>query len=294
MNAAPGNEVRKDHGLSSPNVPPSGQQPPYGLPPHPYYPPLGPMAYAPPPQPQRRGLQWWHWLLIASGGMIAICCVMSVALIALSTIAASRTTDLPPSDMTPSVSSTGQATCNLVTHQCTGAPLMTINTADTYIATIMTEKGDIVIQLDAKNAPIAVNNFVFLAQSKWYDGTYFWRVETPGKPSVVDPTGGPSSLSLVQGGSVAPDGSDGNDTPGYTIQDDDPLPADYSAGTISMASAGLADSASAQFFITTADESQYFSKTYVTFGKVTQGMDVLKKVTADDMIETIIISMAAG
>jgi cyclophilin family peptidyl-prolyl cis-trans isomerase len=275
-------------------MPPSGQEPPYNQPQYPYYPPLGPMAYAPPPQPQRRGLQWWHWLLIAFGGVIAICCILSAALIALSTIAASPTAHLPQDYLTPSVSSTGQATCNLVTHQCTGAPLMTINTADTYLATIMTAKGDIVLQLDAKNAPIAVNNFVFLAQSKWYDGTYFWRVETPGLPSVLDPTGGPSQLSLVQGGSVARDGSDGNDTPGYTIPDDDPLPADYSAGTISMASDGLADSASAQFFITTADESQLFSKTYVTFGKVIQGMNVLKTITADDMIETITISVAAG
>ena len=249
---------------------------------------------APPDPPQKRGLHWWHWLLIASGGVIAICCILSAALIALSQAAASRTTYFPPGYLTPSVSSTGQATCNLVTHQCTGAPLMTINTANTYVATIMTAKGDIVIQLDAHNAPIAVNNFVFLAQTKWYDGTYFWRVETPGKPSVVDPTGGPSQLSLVQGGSVAPDGSDGSDTPGYTIPDDDPLPADYSAGTISMASAGLADSASAQFFITTADESQFFNTTYVTFGKVIEGMDVLKQIAADDVIETITISVAAG
>ncbi len=281
-------------------MPPSGQEPPYNQPPYnqpppPYYPPPGAMGYAPPPAPpQKRGLQWWHWLLIAFGGVIAICCILSTGLIALSTIATSRTSDIPPGDLTPSVTSTGQATCDLTTHQCTGAPLMTINTADTYIATITTAKGDIVLQLDAKNAPIAVNNFVFLAQSHWYDGTYFWRVETPGKPSVIDPTGGPSHLSLVQGGSVARDGSDGIDIPGYTIQDDNPLPADYSAGTISMASAGAPDSASAQFFITTADESQYFDNIYVTFGKVTQGMDVLKKIAADDIIETISISVAAG
>ncbi|HKT37274.1 MAG TPA: peptidylprolyl isomerase, partial [Ktedonobacterales bacterium] len=175
------------------------------------------------------------------------------------------------------------------------APLMTINPAGAYLATITTVKGEIVLRLDAKNAPIAVNNFVFLAQSKWYDGTYFWRVETPGQPSVVDPTGGPSHLSLVQGGSVARDGSDNwIDVPGYTIQDDYPLPADYRAGTISMANTGAPDSASAQFFITTADESQFFSNTYVTFGKVTQGMNVLKQLAADDVIETITITTRPG
>src|SRR5690348_10250230 len=276
-------------------MPPSGQEPQYNQPPRPYYPP-GAMGYTPPPAPpQKRGLQWWHWLLIASGGVIAICCILSAALIALSQVAASRTTYFPPGYLTPSVSSIGQASCNLATHACTGAPPMTINTSDTYIATITTAKGDIVLQLDAENAPIAVNNFVFLAQSKWYDGTYFWRVETPGKPSVVDPTGAPSQLSLVQGGSVARDGSDNwIDVPGHTIQDDDPLPADYSAGTISMANTGAPDSASAQFFITTADESQFFSNTYVTFGKVTQGMNVLKQLADDDVIETITITTRPG
>ena len=250
------------------------------------------MGYAPPPPPPRKqGLEWWNWLLISAGGLIAICCILSFALIVLANIAASRTT--LSGDFTPGVTMApgGQATCDLATHLCTGAPVMTINTTSTYIATIQTAKGEIVLQLDAGNAPIAVNNFVFLAQQKWYDGTYFWRVETPGKPSPIDPGGGPSTLSLIQGGSVAQDGSDGADVPGYTIQDDDPLPTDYSAGTISMASDGIPDSASAQFFITTADESSFFSQTYVTFGRVIQGMDVVKKITADDVIQTITIAV---
>jgi cyclophilin family peptidyl-prolyl cis-trans isomerase len=194
----------------------------------------------------------------------------------------------------PTATPVAQATCNLTTHECTKAPIMTINKANTYIATIKTAKGDIVLQLDAKNAPIAVNNFVFLAQQKWYDGTYFWRVEVPGKPSPIDPSGTPSQLSLIQGGSVAKNGSDGAKIPGYAIQDDSPLPADYSVGTISMANTGQANSASAQFFINVADESKFFSKTYVTFGKVIQGMDVVKKITADDVIESITITVQTG
>jgi cyclophilin family peptidyl-prolyl cis-trans isomerase len=251
------------------------------------------MGYLPQAQPQKRGLQWWHWLLISAGGVIAICCILSAALVALSTIAASRT---PPPTMFPSLTATaqsGQATCDLATHHCTGAPLMAIDQSATYIATITTSKGDIVIMLDASDAPIAVNNFVFLAQSHWYDGTYFWRVETPGKPSPLDPGGAPSQLSLIQGGSVASDGNDSSDVPGYTIRDDNPLPTDYSAGTISMANTGAENSASSQFFIDTADESQYFSRTYVTFGKVIQGMDVVKKIAPDDRIVTISITVQA-
>jgi cyclophilin family peptidyl-prolyl cis-trans isomerase len=184
-----------------------------------------------------------------------------------------------------------QATCDLKTHECNKAPIMTIDKNNTYTATIKTAKGDIVLQLDAKNAPIAVNNFVFLAQSKWYDGTYFWRVEVPGKPSPIDPSGAPSQLSLIQGGSVAKDGSDGASIPGYTIKDDSPLPTDYSAGTISMANTGAANSASSQFFINIGDETKFFNKSYVTFGKVTQGMDVVKKIAPQDKIESITISV---
>src|SRR6185437_7861233 len=225
--------------LSTPNVPPSGSQPPYNQPPYPYpnpyYPSQGAMGYAPPPPPRKRGLEWWNWLLISAGGLIAICCILSFVVIALANIAASRTT--LSGDFTPGVTVApgGQATCDLATHVCTDAPAITINPTSTYIATIQTAKGDIVLQLDAGNAPIAVNNFVFLAQQKWYDGTYFWRVETPGKTSVIDPGGPPSQLSLIQGGSVAQDGSDGADVPGYTIQDQNPIPSDYSPGTVAMA-----------------------------------------------------------
>ena len=193
----------------------------------------------------------------------------------------------PKATATPAV----QATCDLKTHKCDKAPIMTIDKNATYTATIKTAKGDIVLQLDPTKAPIAVNNFVFLAQSKWYDGTYFWRVEVPGKPSPIDPSGTPSQLSLIQGGSVAKDGSDGADVPGYTIKDDSPLPSDYTPGTISMANTGKSDSAGAQFFITIGDESSFFSKTYVTFGKITSGMDVVKKITPQDKIETITITV---
>jgi cyclophilin family peptidyl-prolyl cis-trans isomerase len=184
-----------------------------------------------------------------------------------------------------------QVTCDLKSHACTGTPKMTINTANLYTATIKTAKGDIVIQLDSKKAPIAVNNFVFLAQSKWYDGTYFWRVETPGKPSPIDPSGTPSTLSLIQGGSVTKNGQDPATIPGYTIQDQNPIPADYTPGTIAMAEGQNPNSASTQFFIDIGDETQYFAKSYVTFGKVISGMDVVKKIAPEDVIQTITISV---
>jgi len=91
------------------------------------------------------------------------------------------------------------AKCNLSTHTCDKPP-MTLDLTKDYTATIKTAKGDIVIHLDAKNSPQTVNNFVYLATQHYYDGSYFWRAEVPGKPSPLDPSGQPSELALIQGG----------------------------------------------------------------------------------------------
>jgi cyclophilin family peptidyl-prolyl cis-trans isomerase len=181
-----------------------------------------------------------------------------------------------------------QATCNLKTHHCDKAPIMTINIHKTYIATIETAKGNIVIQLDAKDAPVTVNNFVFLAQQHFFDGLYFWRVEIPGKTvSPVD--GSTSTLALIQGATVNKNGQDPNSIPGYTFKDEN-LGGAYTTGTVAMANAG-ANTNGAQFFICTGDNSALLGKSYSIFGKVTSGLDVSQKIAADDVIKTVTIQV---
>jgi len=80
-----------------------------------------------------------------------------------------------------------------------GPPEMQIDTGKTYVATISTARGDIVVRLDAGAAPQTVNNFVFLAEEGFYDGLTFHRVE----PDFV-----------IQGGDPAGNGTGG---PGYTV-----------------------------------------------------------------------------
>lgn len=185
-----------------------------------------------------------------------------------------------------------QATCDLKTHHCSGAPLLTIDASKTYTATIKTAKGDIVLALDAKNTPQTVNNFVFLAQQHWYDGTFFWRVEHPDKPSPIDtsPNPGPSGISLIQGGSVKDNGQDGATAPGYTIPDEKGQ-GSYTEGSIAMANTGQANSGSAQFFINSGDNSKAFSPTYTIFGQVTSGMDVVKQISPKDTIQSVTIAV---
>lgn len=184
-----------------------------------------------------------------------------------------------------------QATCNLSTHLCNKAPLMTINANKTYTATIKTSRGDIVIQLDAKDTPVTVNNFVFLAQQNYYNNTYFWRIEKPGQPSPLNPTGGPSTLSLIQGGAVKADGKDANNPagpPGYAFNDEKVV-GDYTAGTVAMANHG-ANTNGAQFFISTGDNSSKINKNYTIFGHVTQGLNIAQSMQPDDKILSVAIT----
>jgi cyclophilin family peptidyl-prolyl cis-trans isomerase len=181
------------------------------------------------------------------------------------------------------VSKPAQAVCNLKTHTCNKAPLMTINPNKTYIATIKTARGDIVIQLDAKHAPLATNNFVFLADQHFYDGLDFWRVEKVGQPSPLN--GQPSNLDLIQGGASQPNGK-GN--VGYSFKDD-PITGTYTAGTVAMANAGPNTNGS-QFFICTGDDT-VLPKNYDIFGTVTSGLDVAKAIQPGDKILSVTITV---
>ncbi|HEY7909115.1 MAG TPA: alpha/beta fold hydrolase [Thermomicrobiales bacterium] len=142
-----------------------------------------------------------------------------------------------------------------------GAPPMTIDRAKQYTATIVTSKGTITAQLFADVAPLAVNNFAFLANDHFYDGLPIFRVLPGLLAQMGDPTGS------------------GSGGPGYTFKDD-PVPAnlDYMRGTLAMANGDPAATGS-QFFIC-ADNLHELSKTFTIFGTVTDGLDVLDRIVA--------------
>ena len=135
-------------------------------------------------------------------------------------------------------------------------PPMTIDQNKTYIATIITNYGDIVIQLLPKEAPLAVNNFVFLARQGFYNGVKFHRVIKGFMIQSGDPTG------------------TGTGGPGYKFADELPTTDDYTKGTVAMANSGPNTNGS-QFFIMLADYSGILQKNYTIFGKVTSGQDVV-------------------
>jgi cyclophilin family peptidyl-prolyl cis-trans isomerase len=103
-----------------------------------------------------------------------------------------------------------------------------------YTATIKTNMGDIVVNLDAAQAPNTVNSFVFLAQKKFFDGITFHRIV---------------KNFVIQGGDPTGNGSGG---PGYTTKDE-PNQVSNKRGTIAMAKAAGAKEFGSQFFINVKD-----------------------------------------
>jgi len=142
-------------------------------------------------------------------------------------------------------------------------PEMRINPDESYVATISTAKGDIVVELFAARAPNTVNNFVFLARQGFYDNTTFHRV-------IPD--------FMAQGGDPSGSGSGG---PGYAFADEfHPELRHDKAGILSMANAGPGTNGS-QFFITYAPTPHLDDK-HSVFGQVIEGMDVLTALTPRD------------
>lgn len=142
-------------------------------------------------------------------------------------------------------------------------PEMQIDPNKTYMATIETEKGDIVVELFADKAPKTVNNFVFLAREGFYDDTTFHRVIEGFMAQAGDPTG------------------TGRGGPGYQFADEfHPELRHDSAGILSMANAG-ANTNGSQFFIT-YDATPWLDGAHSVFGKVVEGMDVLNSIRVRD------------
>lgn len=150
----------------------------------------------------------------------------------------------------------------LQNRQFAQCPPMIIDTARTYLATIQTEKGDIVIELFADKAPLAVNNFIFLATNGWFNDVTFHRVLEGFMAQTGDPTG------------------TGYGGPGYAFQNEDSGVRFDREGLVAMANAGP-DTNGSQFFITVVP-TPHLDGGYTIFGEVLEGMDVVKSLTLRD------------
>jgi cyclophilin family peptidyl-prolyl cis-trans isomerase len=173
---------------------------------------------------------------------------------------------LPPETPTPAPTHPGPT----YPPGCPTAQPAALAKGETRTVTITTDKGTIVIKVEADLSPIAAGNFVALVSCGYYDGVVFHRL-VPG--------------FVIQGGDGqfgrSPDViSDlvGSGGPPYTIKDE-PVTAPYSRGTLAMAKTQSPDSANSQFFIVLA-ELPDLPKTYQVLGHVTSGLDVVDAIAA--------------
>lgn len=133
------------------------------------------------------------------------------------------------------------------------------------VATIVIKDyGTIVAELYPHIAPNTVNNFISLANSGFYNGLTFHRV-------IKD--------FMIQGGDPNGDGTGG---PGYSIKGEFTKnkfknDLNHTEGVLSMARSQSKNSAGSQFFIMTKD-SPHLDGQYASFGKVTNGIDIVHKI----------------
>ena len=142
--------------------------------------------------------------------------------------------------------------------QYSAPPPMAIDPSKQYTATIDTTLGSMTANLFASDAPMTVNNFVFLAQQGFYDGAPFHRVI--------------KGFMVQTGDPVKRDGTGG---PGYRFNDE-PVKRSYDRGILAMANAGPNTNGS-QFFIVQGT-SVNLPPNYTIFGQLTSGLDTLDQI----------------
>lgn len=143
---------------------------------------------------------------------------------------------------------------------------------------LITNLGEITLELDADKAPVTVANFLQYVESGFYDGLIFHRV--------IDDF-------MIQGGGFDTDMKQKPTEDAIKIEADNGLSNDQY--TIAMARTSIPDSATSQFFINVKDNA-FLNHTaptpsgwgYCVFGKVTAGMEVV------DQIKAVSTSTKAG
>jgi cyclophilin family peptidyl-prolyl cis-trans isomerase/protein-disulfide isomerase len=142
-------------------------------------------------------------------------------------------------------------------------PPVVIDLSKQYNARLKTSKGELILRLFTDKAPNTVNNFIFLAKKGWYENVPFHLVV----PGFMARTGDPSGTGL--GG------------PGYFIPNEIRSSLRFDrAGMVGMVNSGR-DTNGSQFFITLGSVPQ-LNNNYTLFGQVTNGMEVLSRLTPRD------------
>lgn len=147
-----------------------------------------------------------------------------------------------------------------------------------YVKMTIKDKGDLIIELDLKEAPKTSENFLNLVKEKFYDGIRFHRVV----PKFVIQAGDPQSKTLPMGHPQLGTGGSGKNI------EFEPNNLKHKRGAIGMARARDPDSASSQFYICLEDLPQ-LDGNYIIFGRVVEGIEIIDQVRIGDTIEKAVV-----
>jgi cyclophilin family peptidyl-prolyl cis-trans isomerase len=188
-----------------------------------------------------------------------------------SNAAASSATATPTATATATATPTPTQVAEPATHcaytssppaaRSVGMPPTTPASTATYQATIVTNRGNVVIDLLNSKATCTVNSFVYLAAKNYFNNTKCHRLTTAG------------SLSVLQCGDPTGNGTGG---PGYGFANENTTGATYPEGTVAMAHSSLPNSNGSQFFIVYKNST--LSPNYTPFGTVVSGLGIIQSV----------------
>jgi peptidyl-prolyl cis-trans isomerase B (cyclophilin B) len=170
----------------------------------------------------------------------------------------------PSPSPSETVSANGTVQCTYVSNppaaRNVGLPPSKTSIKGNYQATIVTNRGNIVIDLLNSKAPCTVNSFAFLSAKDYYANTSCFRISTTASPY------------MLQCGDPKNNGSGG---PGYEFADENLTGATYPAGTVAMANGGPNTNGS-QFFL--VFKNSELPPSYPPFGKIVSGLNILENV----------------
>lgn len=142
------------------------------------------------------------------------------------------------------------------------------------VVTIATDKGAFQIELFPDDAPRNVANLISLAQSGFYDGLIFHRIED----------------WVVQGGDPKGDGTGG---PGYTVDNDANRALKHVRGAVGIANSGR-DTGGSQFYILKKDAPTLDNGAYTLVGMVTSGLENVEKLAPGDKMTRVTVTLPPG
>jgi peptidyl-prolyl cis-trans isomerase B (cyclophilin B) len=143
-----------------------------------------------------------------------------------------------------------------------------------YTAYLKTDLGDVVMELWPDVAPNHVRNFVALARAGYYDGLDFDRIH---HEELVDTSG--QGLEYVEAGCPLGTGEPGYGSIGYWLKPEVNAKVHHEEGTVGAWHAEEVESAACKFYITLT-KAPWMDGNFTVFGKVTQGLDVVRKIAA--------------